>query len=517
MRVNQPVTQREVEMAEGSVLVSTTDAKGRITHCNNAFVRISGFDYDELIGQPHNLVRHPDMPPEAFQDMWLTIGNGRPWTGVVKNRCKNGDHYWVVANVTPVLENGKPASYMSVRLKPTREQIRDAEALYAQLKAERESGRHTIRLHAGGVRFHGLRDIPYRLFRMSLTVRLFGALFALFAGTAAAGWMFDSVWAELAATLAGCGVIGSWFHVSIARRLEECTRTAAQIAGCNLTGRIDYDPRHPLGKLTRNIWLANLNMQAIVADVRAEVAAMTSASKEIAQGSNDLSQRTETQSSEVQRTASVMEQLTGTVKATAGTAQQVARVSEGASEVAGRGGAAVLELVKTMESIESSSKRVAEVIQVIEGIAFQTNILSLNAAVEAARAGEQGRGFAVVASEVRALAQRSSQAAKEIRELIGSSVEQVTDGARRVQTAEGVIAEVVQSVHRVGTLVAEITHATGEQSQGIAEVNGAISTIDQSTQQNAALAEEAAAACVALEARAATLVRAVQIFRVATN
>jgi aerotaxis receptor len=167
-----------------------------------------------------------------------------------------------------------------------------------------------------------------------------------------------------------------------------------------------------------------------------------------------------------------------------------------------------------MDAIESSSKRVAEVIQVIEGIAFQTNILSLNAAVEAARAGEQGRGFAVVASEVRALAQRSSQAAKEIRELIGSSVQQVTDGARRVQTAESVIADVVQSVHRVGTLVAEITHATGEQSQGIAEVNGAISTIDQSTQQNAALAEQAAAACVSLEARAATLVRAVQIFRV---
>ncbi|MCC9595237.1 MULTISPECIES: PAS domain-containing methyl-accepting chemotaxis protein [Rubrivivax] len=514
MRLNEPVTQREVEMDNGSVLVSTTDAQGRITHCNNAFVRISGFDYAELIGQPHNMVRHPDMPPEAFKDMWQTIGHGRPWTGVVKNRCKNGDHYWVVANVTPVLENGKPVGYMSVRQKPTREQIRGAEALYAQLKAERESGRHTIRLHAGGVRYRGLRDLPYRVFRMSLTVRVVGALVALFAGASLAGWYFDALWAEMLAMAVGCTVIGTWFHLSVGKRLDECTATAAQIAGCNLTGHIDYDPRHPLGKLTRNIWLANLNMQAIVADVRAEVTGVTSASKEIAQGSNDLSQRTETQSSEVQRTASVMEQLTGTVKATAGTAQQVARVSEDARGVASRGGEAVVELVKTMDAIEASSKRVAEVIQVIEGIAFQTNILSLNAAVEAARAGEQGRGFAVVASEVRALAQRSSQAAKEIRELIGSSVQQVTDGARRVQTAEGVIAEVVESVHRVGTLVAEITHATGEQSQGIAEVNGAISTIDQSTQQNAALAEQAAAACVSLEARAATLVRAVQIFRV---
>ena len=160
-----PVTGREVDYPESDTLVSTTDEKGVITHCNEAFVRISGFDYDELIGQPHNLVRHPDMPPEAYRDMWATIGRGRPWSGVVKNRCKNGDHYWVSANVTPVMSGGKPRAYMSVRLKPTREQVREAEDLYRRIAAERASDRPTIKLHSGGVRRIGWRDTPGRLHR----------------------------------------------------------------------------------------------------------------------------------------------------------------------------------------------------------------------------------------------------------------------------------------------------------------------------------------------------------------
>src|SRR5450830_1633640 len=141
MKINHPVTQTEVEMADGMVLVSTTDPQGRITHCNRAFVQMSGFSYDELLGQPHNLVRHPDMPPEAYADMWSTIGRGRPWSGIVKNRCKNGDFYWVQANVSPVMEGGKPTGYMSVRLKPTREQVRQAEQLYRDMAEEKASAR----------------------------------------------------------------------------------------------------------------------------------------------------------------------------------------------------------------------------------------------------------------------------------------------------------------------------------------------------------------------------------------
>ena len=141
MRVNLPVTQREFETPDSVLIVSTTDPQGRITHCNRSFVEVSGYTYEELIGQPHNLIRHPDMPAEGFKDLWQTIGRGRPWSGVVKNRRKNGDHYWVLANVTPIMENGKPAGYMSVRQRATREQIAEAEALYARIAAERESGR----------------------------------------------------------------------------------------------------------------------------------------------------------------------------------------------------------------------------------------------------------------------------------------------------------------------------------------------------------------------------------------
>jgi aerotaxis receptor len=514
MRVNTPVTQREHDWPASWMIVSTTDNQGRITHCNHAFVEVSGFSYDELMGQPHHVVRHPDMPPEAFRDMWATIGHGRPWSGVVKNRCKNGDHYWVMAHVTPVLEDGKPKGYVSVRVKPTREQVQAAEALYARIAQERDSGRQTVKLHAGGVRRTGWRDWPMRIQRLTLTQRmalmLWGSVgvMAAMAGAGAGSWAMTGVLALL------LGSIAWWFYRSVGLPLHQASKMAAQVAGCNLNGVIEYDPRHPLGKLMRRLWLINLNMRAVVDDVRSEVVRMTAFSREIAEGSRSLSDRTEQQSCDVQRTASAMEQMTSAVRQTADHAKQVASLADTATRVAGQGGQAVGEIVGTMDDIESTSRRVGEIIGVIEGIAFQTNILALNAAVEAARAGEQGRGFAVVASEVRALAHRVGEAAKEVRTLVGASVEQVTDGSRRVRAAEAIIAELVGSVHQVGGLVGQITGAALEQSRGIADVNGAVSSIDTSTQQNAALAEETAAASGSLETRAATLMRAVQVFRV---
>ncbi|MFG6469040.1 methyl-accepting chemotaxis protein [Roseateles sp. BYS87W] len=512
MRLNTPVTAQEVVLPDGVMLVSTTDTQGRITHCNAAFVAISGFDYSELLGQPHNLVRHPDMPPEAFRDLWATVGRGRPWSGTVKNRCKNGDFYWVQANVTPVMREGRNVGYISVRQKPTRAQVAAAQALYTQMSRERGS-RPSFKLHAGGVRRVGWRDWPRAVFRLTLTQRL-GVALAAWLGLVFSAAALGAAAGVLGALLLGGGVgLLAWFHRSVDRPLARCWNLTAQIAGCNLQGDIDYDMRHPVGQLMRNVKLINLNMQAIVEDVRAEVAGMVEAATEIAAGSQDLAQRTEEQSASVERTASAMEQITSVVQQTAQTAQRVAATSTSARERATHGGHSVGELVATMQAIDSASGRVAEVIRVIEAIAFQTNLLSLNAAVEAARAGEHGKGFAVVAAEVRALSGRCAEATREIRQLIGNSTQQVAQGSANVASAAEVIHKIVHSVTDVTALVHEITQAAHEQSGGVGEVNRAISEIEQATQQNAALAEQTAAASETLQGRAGTLTRSVQIFR----
>ncbi|WP_374674606.1 methyl-accepting chemotaxis protein [Ideonella sp.] len=515
MRVNLPVTQRERALRDGQTLVSTTDAQGRITHCNADFIEVSGFALDELLGQPHSIVRHPDMPAEAFRDLWATVGRGRPWSAVVKNRCKNGDHYWVRANVTPVMRDGKPVGYMSVRTRPTRDEVREAEALYGRLAVREQSP--ALRLHAGGVRKVGLADWPYRLFRLSLTHRLAVALTAVgaMAAAVAASGVAGSAngWATGGVLATGAVALLAWFHHSVTRRVDACAALAAQIAGCNLGGQVRFDNRHPLGQLMRLIWLVNLNMQAIVDDVRHEVRGVKRAAGDIAAGSVDLSHRTEAQSASVQRTASAMEQIHQAVQSTAATAAQVESTAQQACRVATRGGDEVQALVAAMQAIEGSSRRVAEVIQVIERIAFQTNILSLNAAVEAARAGDQGRGFAVVAADVRTLAHQSGSSAHEIKGLITDAVQSIHTGVERVSSAAEVIRDVVRSVEDVGRLVREISRATAEQHQGVGEVNASVNGIEQATQHNAALAEQTSAACVSLHGRADTLVRAVQIFR----
>ncbi|ODU10408.1 MAG: chemotaxis protein [Rubrivivax sp. SCN 71-131] len=515
MRTNLPVTQNEREFPEDCALVSTTDAQGRITHCNHHFVDISGFDYEELIGQPHNIVRHPDMPTEAFKDMWGTIGRGRPWSGVVKNRCKNGDFYWVLANVTPVLANGKPVAYMSVRLKPSRAQIAQAEALYERLRRQREDTRSRIHLHAGGVRRYGLADLPQRIHRLSLTQRLLAGLAGVVVAGVLPGALGLGVAAQALALGATATALAAWFHVTVERKLRRCTELAAQIAGCRLAGQAEYDMRHPLGKLMRNVWLTGLNMRAIVEDVRGEVRDIASAASEVAAGSRDLAQRSEEQSASVQQTASAVDEINATVHRTAEAAQQVAKVGESTLSTAERGGAAMSELAQTMQGIDRSSRQVHEVIQVVESIAFQTNILSLNAAVEAARAGEHGRGFAIVAAEVRALAQRVTSAAKEIGGLATGAVEQAAQGGKRMTQSNAVIGDVVNSVNHVDRLIREIAQVAHEQRAGVDHIGEAMARIDQTSQQNAALAEQASAACDTMHARTATLQRAVQIFDLA--
>ncbi|BDT70253.1 hypothetical protein os1_44460 [Comamonadaceae bacterium OS-1] len=265
--------------------------------------------------------------------------------------------------------------------------------------------------------------------------------------------------------------------------------------------------------VSQALQVALARMDGAVSTVRGATAGIESACGEIATGNQDLSVRTEQTASNLQRTASSMEVLTSTVKQSADAAHQANQLAASAAEVAARGGAVVSQVVATMDDINQSSKKIADIIGVIDGIAFQTNILALNAAVEAARAGEQGRGFAVVASEVRSLAGRSADAAKEIKALISASVEKVDSGSRLVHHAGSTMTEIVQSVKRVSDIIGEITAASSEQSDGISEVNKAITQLDQMTQQNAALVEQSAAAAESLRDQAQKLVDAVEVFR----
>jgi methyl-accepting chemotaxis protein len=325
---------------------------------------------------------------------------------------------------------------------------------------------------------------------------------------------------SVAATLFGVllGVLmGYWLIRAISAPLAKSVRVARSVASGDLTQKIDVRTTDETGQMLQALKDMHSSLAATVGQVRAGTHAIGIASREIAMGNADLSSRTESQASSLEETASSMEELTSTVKQNADNARQANQLVVSASDVALRGGNVVGQVIDTMGSIKNSSRKIVDIIGVIDGIAFQTNILALNAAVEAARAGEQGRGFAVVAAEVRSLAQRSAGAAKEIKSLIGDSVEKVDVGSKLVDEAGKTMGEIVTSVKHVADIMSEIMAASQEQSAGIEQVNKAISQIDEMTQQNAALVEQAAAAAESMQRQAAALAQAVAVFRLETN
>jgi len=319
---------------------------------------------------------------------------------------------------------------------------------------------------------------------------------------------------SLAAVALAIGGVFAWVITkSITVPLNQAVAVASRVATGDLTSRIDEKSRDEIGQLFDALRQMNGSLSEIVGNVRTGTENITVASQEIASGNADLSARTESQASSLEETASSMEELTSTVKQNAENARQANQLVVSASDVAMRGGQVVDQVVETMGAIKDSSRKIVDIIGVIDGIAFQTNILALNAAVEAARAGEQGRGFAVVAAEVRNLAQRSAGAAKEIKALIGDSVEKVDAGSKLVDEAGKTMDEIVTSVKHVADIMNEITAASQEQSSGIEEVNRAIAQMDEMTQQNAALVEQAAAAADSMRTQASTLAQAVAVFK----
>lgn len=516
MRKNLPITQSEYPFPEGTTLMSTTDLKSRITYANAAFVQVSGFERDELVGQPHNVVRHPDMPPEAFADMWATLKAHKSWTALVKNRRKNGDHYWVRANATPISRGGSVVGYMSVRTKPTRAEIAAAEDLYRRFREGRAGSlafRHGIVVRRGWSSFltwHKILPLRWRI-RIPLLVTHAAIATAVWA----LGLTGSALWGAVAVLGLGTLITTVALEMQIARPIALILEQAQRVASGQPADAIDLDRVDEIGLLMRAVNQAGLNLRSLVDDVSEQVGGLTSATTEIAAGNGDLSARTEQTAANLQQTAASMEQLTGTIQNNAQSAQQATQLAAEASSVAESGGRAVGQVVVKMNDITDASRKIGDIIGVIDSIAFQTNILALNAAVEAARAGEQGRGFAVVAGEVRNLAQRSAQAAKEIKALISDSVSKVEAGAAEVQVAGQTIERVVAQVRRVADLINGISAATQEQSAGVAQISQAVTQLDSMTQQNAALVEQTSAASESLKGQAARLADAVAVFRMA--
>jgi len=513
MRQNGPVTQREFAFPPEVTLVSVTDPKGRITYCNEAFISVSGYTREELLGQPHNLVRHPDMPAEAFRDMWATIEAGQPWTGLVKNRRKDGDHYWVVANATPMRDGARTVGYMSVRTAPTRQQVQEAEALYAEMRREAQSGGVRTGLAAGFVQ---RRDPVSRALalgrRAVLGLGWTGAMAGAGAAVAAAVAPYGAV-AWLPVALLAMVATAWTTRLRLNHQLDRVTNQALRLAAGDLCAPpLALEPG-PWMNLERGLNQLGVNLRTVVLDCRNEVENLRGAVGEIAAGNQDMSSRTESQASSLEETAATMDQINGTVQQSAASAAQGAGLAQEAAGMAERTSVCVHAVGAAMAQIQESSARIADFIQVIEGVAFQTNILALNAAVEAARAGDSGRGFAVVAAEVRVLAQRTAEAAKEVRKLIAEAAERVQAGNAQTRDAQGRMDEALASVGRVSQALNEISHATSEQQTGIAQINEAVTHIDGLTQQNAAMVEELASSAMQVSEQVASVAATLSLFR----
>ena len=524
MRKNLPVSNNEVELDEDQAIVSKTDLEGNIVYVNPYFEHISGFSAEELLGQPQNIIRHPDMPVEAFADLWHTIRAGIPWTGLVKNRCKNGDFYWVKANITPIKENGRTTGYMSVRTKAERHQVAEASDAYRKIVA----GASNLRIKNGQIVRLGLANVVARLSHVSLSMRIWLATSVV--NVLQIAVCLAALFADGTSDVTRYGIFGAtafgflinvflWYtlRVGMLQPLGQALNGARLIAAGDLTGSFETNSTDEVGQLLRALQQMNNNLIATIRDVRFNIDAMAVATRQIAAGNSDLAGRTESQAASLEKTASSIEEFSSTVKANAQNSMEANELAVNASDVAVQGGEIVSEVIATMDEINSSSKRVVDIIGLIEGIAFQTNILALNAAVEAARAGEQGRGFAVVAGEVRNLAQRSSAAAKDIKQLIEISVGKVSTGMERAQRAGATMDQVVTSVKQVTTIMHEISTASKEQSIGVDQVNQAVNHMDQVTQQNAGLVEEAAAAAVSLADEAGHLRDAFSLFKFERN
>ena len=531
------------------------DLDGTIVHANENFLGTLGYRLDEIRGRHHSMFVDPaHAKSEEYRAFWARLARGEFDAGQYRRLGRDGREIWIQASYNPVFDRaGRARKVVKFATDITAQKMQAADSA-GQLAAIGKS-QAVIEFDLTGtilaandnflaVMGYALDDVRGRHHSMfAEEAYRHSAEYRGFWDKLGRGEYDAGVYRRL-----GKGGREVWIQASynpildmngrvvkvvkyatditaqvrdtqaLQRAVEQTHEVVGAAQAGDLTRRIDMaDKSGSIAQLCEGINALVDTMAGILGQIRIAADTIGLGAREIASGNSDLSQRTESQAASLEETASSMDELTHTVRQNADNARQANQLAIGATQVAARGGEAVREVIATMSQISDSSKKIADIIGVIDGIAFQTNILALNAAVEAARAGEQGRGFAVVASEVRSLAQRSATAAKEIKHLIGDSSERVDTGTRLVRGAGGTMDEIVGSVKRVGEIVARISAASQEQSAGIEQVNQAVAQMDESTQRNAALVEEASAAARSMEEQAAQLMQTVAAFRLGSS
>lgn len=497
MRKNLPVTQRERTFDPSQRLISTTDSRGVITYCNDAFIEISGFSREELIGQAHNIVRHPDMPPAVYANLWSDLEKGRNWMGIVKNRVKNGDYYWVSAFITPIRENNQTIGFESVRTHATAEQIIRATHLYAQLNRGKNPLATDWRGLASGI-------LPATLISASAGLT---------------GYLFGTIGLGLAAVM-GIPVGVLLQHHRNRRLLQMLTRSASNSITDPLLAQMYTDLRGPLGRLEMALNSQHAQLRTCitrVADSSDNLLKQALQSSELAQQS---SQQLERQRNETDMVAAAVNEMSAATQEVANNVHRAADAAAHANQQAEQGKAVAGQARDAIELLSASvssaatvasqlandAKEIGTVVDVIRSIAEQTNLLALNAAIEAARAGEQGRGFAVVADEVRALAKRTADSTEQIHGLIdhlqqtaGHAVstmhagsEQADLGVAQVIQADEALSAIRSAIEQVNDMAGQIASAAEEQSAVVDEINRNVSNIAMLSDQTATQAAQSA-------------------------